>query len=148
MTSRKHTIGTAVVIVVVLAVISGVGDLGTQRGQPPAWLRRGGQPPARQAAQTLWPLGLAAIGANCGEGLDMIPEVLAQMREVAPEAPLIVKPNAGLPRLVAGATVYDLTPQDFAARMSEFVLQGARVIGSCCGSSPDFIRELRQRIAA
>ncbi len=103
---------------------------------------------ARQAAQTLWPLGLAAIGANCGEGLDMIPEVLAQMREVAPEAPLIVKPNAGLPRLVAGATVYDLAPQDFAARMSEFVLQGARVIGSCCGSSPDFIRELRQRIAA
>ncbi len=57
---------------------------------------------ARQAAQELWPLGLSAIGANCGEGLEMIPEVLRQLREAAPEAPLIVKPNAGLPRLVGG----------------------------------------------
>lgn len=102
---------------------------------------------ARQAAQTLWPLGLAAIGANCGEGLDMIPEVLTQMREAAPDAPLIIKPNAGLPRLVGGVTVYDLAPQDFAARMSEFVSQGARIIGSCCGSRPDFIRALCQRLA-
>jgi 5-methyltetrahydrofolate--homocysteine methyltransferase len=98
---------------------------------------------ARQAAQELWPLGLSAIGANCGEGLEMIPEVLRQMREVLPNAPLIVKPNAGLPKLVAGQTTYDLQPADFAAQMKEFVALGAQVIGACCGSSPAYIAALR-----
>ena len=98
---------------------------------------------ARQAALELWPLGLSAIGANCGEGLEMIPEVLRQLREAAPEAPLIVKPNAGLPRLVGGVTAYDLAPGDFAAQMKGFIEQGAQVIGSCCGSSPAYITALR-----
>jgi methionine synthase I (cobalamin-dependent) len=98
---------------------------------------------AKQAAQELWPLGLSAIGANCGEGLEMISEVLRQMREVLPDAPLIVKPNAGLPRLVAGQTTYDLNPDDFAVRMKEFITLGAQVIGSCCGSSPAYIAALR-----
>jgi 5-methyltetrahydrofolate--homocysteine methyltransferase len=98
---------------------------------------------AKQAAQELWPLGLSAIGANCGEGLEMIPEVLRQMGETLPGAPLIVKPNAGLPRLVGGQTTYDLAPGDFAAQMKEFISLGARVIGSCCGSSPAYIAALR-----
>jgi 5-methyltetrahydrofolate--homocysteine methyltransferase len=97
---------------------------------------------AKQAAQELWPLGLAAIGANCGDGLEMIPEVLRQMREVLPDAPLIVKPNAGLPRMVSGETLYDVGPADFCGRMNEFVAQGARVIGSCCGSGPEYIAAL------
>lgn len=101
---------------------------------------------ARQAAQELWPLGLSAIGANCGEGLEMIPEVLRQMREVLPDAPLIVKPNAGLPKLIAGQTTYDLQPADFAAQMEEFVDLGAQVIGSCCGSSPAYIAALRDSL--
>jgi 5-methyltetrahydrofolate--homocysteine methyltransferase len=98
---------------------------------------------AKQAAEELWPLGLSAIGANCGEGLEMIPEVLKQMREVLPDAPLIVKPNAGLPKLVGGQTTYDLAPGDFAAQMKEFIALGAQVIGSCCGSSPAYIAALR-----
>jgi 5-methyltetrahydrofolate--homocysteine methyltransferase len=97
---------------------------------------------AKQAAEELWPLGVEAIGANCGEGVDMIPEVLRQMREALPTAPLIAKPNAGLPRLVAGQTTYDLSPDDFANRMKEFVGLGAQVIGSCCGSSPAYISAL------
>jgi 5-methyltetrahydrofolate--homocysteine methyltransferase len=97
---------------------------------------------ANQAAQELWPLGLDAIGANCGEGLEMIPEVLRQMREVLPDAPLIAKPNAGLPKLVDGQTTYDLGPYDFAVQMKEFLAMGAQVIGSCCGSSPAYIAAL------
>jgi 5-methyltetrahydrofolate--homocysteine methyltransferase len=97
---------------------------------------------ATQAAQELWPLGLDAIGANCGEGLEMIPEVLSQMRAVLPAAPLIVKPNAGLPKLVSGQTTYDLGSEDFAIRMKVFISMGAQVIGSCCGSSPDYIAAL------
>ena len=70
----------------------------------------------------------------------MIPAVLQQMREAVPEVVLIAKPNAGLPKLVNGQTVYDVHPEDFAARMEEFTALGAQVIGSCCGSSPEYIK--------
>jgi 5-methyltetrahydrofolate--homocysteine methyltransferase len=100
----------------------------------------------KQAALELWPLGLSAIGANCGEGLDMIPEVLAQMRQVLPEATLIAKPNAGLPKLVDGQTVYEMDPAEFALRMADFVNLGAQIVGSCCGSSPAFISALAERV--
>ena len=99
-----------------------------------------------QAANELWPLGLTAIGANCGEGLEMIPEVLAQMRQALPKATLIAKPNAGLPRLVDGRTIYDVEPAQFASRMSGFVEQGAQIVGSCCGSSPAYISALVEQL--
>jgi len=100
----------------------------------------------KQAALELWPLGLSAIGANCGEGLEMIPEVLAQLRQALPDATLIAKPNAGLPKLVDGKTVYEMEPAEFAARMLQFVDLGAQIVGSCCGSSPAFISELAGRL--
>jgi len=96
----------------------------------------------KQAAVELWPLGLTAIGANCGEGLEMIPEVLRQIREAVPDAVLIAKPNAGLPRLVQGNSVYDVNPPEFAAQMQTFIELGAQVVGACCGSSPDYIAAL------
>ena len=101
---------------------------------------------AKQAALELWPLGLTAIGANCGEGLEMIPDVLSQMREALPEAILIAKPNAGMPKLIRGETVYDVEPLEFGRRMAEFIDLGARVVGSCCGSSPAYIAELSKNI--
>ena len=94
---------------------------------------------ASQAAEELWPLGLAAIGANCGDGIDVIEPVLVQMREVLPDAPLIAKPNAGMPKLVDGQTVYDMDPADFAQRIPDFVALGAQVVGACCGSNPAHI---------
>ena len=94
---------------------------------------------ASQAAEELWPMGLAAIGANCGDGIDVIEPVLRQMRQVLPDAPLIAKPNAGMPRLVGGQTVYDMEPSDFGEHVSEFIALGARVVGSCCGSNPAHI---------
>jgi 5-methyltetrahydrofolate--homocysteine methyltransferase len=56
--------------------------------------------------------------------------------------PLIAKPNAGLPRLVDGETVYDLGPSELAAYLPRFVDWGAQVIGACCGSSPAHIAAL------
>ncbi len=101
---------------------------------------------AKQAVQELWPLGLTAIGANCGEGLGMIPDVLRQMREAAPDAILIAKPNAGLPRLAGGQTVYDVSPDDFSGHINEFIELGAQVVGSCCGSSPDYIQAIHAHL--
>ncbi len=102
---------------------------------------------ARQAAEELWPLGLSAIGANCGKGLDVIEPVLQQMAEVLPGVPLIAKPNAGLPRLVDGQTLYDTPPEAFAGRIHDFIQQGARIVGACCGSSPEYIAAIRAQIA-
>jgi 5-methyltetrahydrofolate--homocysteine methyltransferase len=98
-----------------------------------------------QAVETLWPLGLSAIGANCGEGVEVIELVLPKMRAALQALagpgryPLIAKPNAGLPRLEGGRTVYDLGPSELAAYLPRFVEWGAQVIGACCGSSPDHI---------
>ena len=101
-----------------------------------------------QAVETLWPLGVTAIGANCGEGVEVIELVLPQMRAALTELvgpghyPLIAKPNAGLPRLVDGETVFDLGPAQLAALLPRFVEWGAQVIGACCGSSPEHIAAL------
>jgi 5-methyltetrahydrofolate--homocysteine methyltransferase len=94
---------------------------------------------ASQAAEVLWPLGLAAIGANCGDGIDVIEPALSQMRATLPTAPLIAKPNAGMPKLLGDRTVYDMGPTDFAKRIPGFVSLGAQVVGACCGSGPDHI---------
>jgi 5-methyltetrahydrofolate--homocysteine methyltransferase len=102
---------------------------------------------ARQAAEELWPLGLSAIGANCGKGLDIIEPVLNQFAESLPGVPLIAKPNAGLPRLVDGKTLYDTPPDIFAARIQEFTRMGARVVGACCGSNPEYIAAIRARLS-
>lgn len=97
-----------------------------------------------QAVEELWPLGLTSIGANCGEGIDMVAPVLRAMAEVLPGAPLIAKPNAGLPKLVRGQTVYDMTPADFAGLMPDLIAIGARIVGGCCGSSPAHITAVTQ----
>jgi 5-methyltetrahydrofolate--homocysteine methyltransferase len=101
---------------------------------------------AGQAAQQLWPMGLSAMGANCGEGLGPVGQALREMREVLPRAPLVAKPNAGLPKLVEGETVYDVAPSDFAQHISGFVALGARIVGSCCGSSPAYIAAIAKAL--
>jgi len=65
-------------------------------------------------------------------------EVLRQMRAAVPEATLMAKPNAGLPRLVDGQAVYDVTPQ-VALRYAEL---GAKIIGGCCGNTPAHIKAM------
>lgn len=102
---------------------------------------------AQKAAEVLWPMGLAAIGTNCGEGLEPVHDALQQMRDVLPDAPLIAKPNAGLPRYEDGKTVYDMPPAEFAAWLQEFVSLGARVVGACCGSGPEHISAIATTVA-
>jgi len=98
--------------------------------------------------ETLWPLGLAAIGANCGKSLEENLQVLTRLRAAGPTATLWIKPNAGLPRLVAGQVVYDVGPADFAEYARKFADLGARVVGGCCGSTPAHIAAVRQALAA
>jgi 5-methyltetrahydrofolate--homocysteine methyltransferase len=92
-----------------------------------------------QAVKELWPMGLTAIGANCGEGIEPVASALVEMRTTVSEAVLIAKPNAGLPHLEQGNTVFDLGPNEMANHVPHLIERGAQVIGGCCGSTPKHI---------
>jgi 5-methyltetrahydrofolate--homocysteine methyltransferase len=92
-----------------------------------------------QALEVLRPLGLAAFGANCGEGLEVMDAVLDRLTGVSPRMPLIVKPNAGLPEMVGEKAVYEVGPEQFAEKIGALVRRGAQIVGGCCGCNPDFI---------
>jgi 5-methyltetrahydrofolate--homocysteine methyltransferase len=99
-----------------------------------------------QAAETLQALGVAAFGANCGATLEMTEGAVTKMHEAAPQAALIAKPNAGKPHMVDRKTVYDATPEDMAEYAQKFVALGARVVGGCCGSTPEHILAIAETV--
>lgn len=92
-----------------------------------------------QAAQAMAALGVPATGANCGHAPEEVLDILPRMRQAAPDAYLIAKPNADLPRLVKRQVVYDATPERMAELARRYVELGARIVGTCCGSSPAHI---------
>jgi len=94
-----------------------------------------------QAAQELQAAGADVVGSNCGHGIENMIEVIALMAP-ATDLPLWAKPNAGMPRLINGRTVFDETPAEMAAHFDALVQAGARIIGGCCGTTPDHIRAL------
>ncbi len=85
-------------------------------------------------------LGVDALGMNCGLGPVQMKEILKEVLELS-SVPVIVNPNAGLPRSENGQTVYDIDADVFAGFMGEIVRMGARVVGGCCGTTPDHIRK-------
>lgn len=97
---------------------------------------------AETAAVVLESLGAAAIGTNCSTGPDKMAEIIRSMAEVS-TIPLIAKPNAGLPSLTEdGSTAYDMDAETFGREMVTLVEAGASILGGCCGTTPEYIREL------
>ena len=94
------------------------------------------------AAVTLTALGADGVGLNCSVGPREMEEPLGAMLG-ATHLPVLVQPNAGLPRLEGGRTVYDVGPEEFAAWGKRFLEAGAALLGGCCGTTPDHIRALR-----
>lgn len=84
-------------------------------------------------------LRVDALGINCGLGPIQMKEILKDILRVT-ELPVIVNPNAGLPRSEGGKTVYDIDAEEFAAVMKEIVEMGASVAGGCCGTTPEHIK--------
>lgn len=86
-------------------------------------------------------LRVDALGINCGMGPE---QMLPILREIAryTSLPIIVKPNAGLPKQKDGVTYYDVSPEQFAEALCEIVKEGACVIGGCCGTTPEHIRSM------
>lgn len=85
-------------------------------------------------------LGVDALGVNCGLGPVQMKGILKDILEVS-SLPVLVNPNAGLPRSERGKTVYDIDEREFAQVMEEIVTMGAVIVGGCCGTTPAHIRE-------
>jgi len=94
---------------------------------------------------TLQSLGADAVGVNCGAGPDKLLNLVEEMAKYA-AVPLIVKPNAGLPELIDGDTVFDMDKETFVMYMKDLVKAGASLVGGCCGTTPEYIRELNQMV--
>jgi 5-methyltetrahydrofolate--homocysteine methyltransferase len=87
--------------------------------------------------------GADAIGSNCGIDISQMVEIIAQMRPLS-TAFIIAQPNAGLPKLLKGETVYEQSPEDFQKHISELIGSGVNIVGGCCGTTPEHIREIRK----
>lgn len=88
-------------------------------------------------------LGVDALGLNCSLGPVQFKGILPKLKSVC-STPIICNANAGLPRLVDGETVYDLTPEEFAREVTELVRLGANYVGGCCGTTPEHIARVAQ----
>ncbi|MGE5569256.1 MAG: homocysteine S-methyltransferase family protein [Rhodospirillales bacterium] len=90
---------------------------------------------AREAAAA----GADIVGANCGSGIANMIEIVRQMRAAAPETPILAQPNAGVPVVEGGKTVFKETPEYMASRVAELIDAGANIVGGCCGTTPNHI---------
>jgi 5-methyltetrahydrofolate--homocysteine methyltransferase len=97
------------------------------------------------AAAGLAETGVTAVGSNCGNGTDQMIEIARAFR-AATSLPLVIQPNAGLPRTDGGETVYDETPAFMAERAAALLDAGVSVIGGCCGTTPEHIRAIRAAV--
>ncbi len=104
-----------------------------------------GATPAAMVAM-LEGLGVDALGANCSLGPAQLAPVVDELLRYA-SVPVLLKPNAGLPRISDGATVYDVSPADFAAEMRNAAARGVRALGGCCGTTPEYIKATVEQTA-
>ncbi|ADL12598.1 homocysteine S-methyltransferase family protein [Acetohalobium arabaticum] len=98
------------------------------------------------AATVLDSLGADIIGANCSLGPQGLLEVLKALNRTT-DKPIIIQPNAGLPEIVDGETVYQQSPEEMAEYIKRFVQEGANIIGGCCGTSPEHIKAFAEKLS-
>ncbi|MHA1721040.1 MAG: homocysteine S-methyltransferase family protein [Promethearchaeota archaeon] len=90
-------------------------------------------------------LGVDVIGVNCSLGPKEILPIVDEILKHA-KIPVMVQPNAGLPELVDGETIFKITPNEFAEVMGEIARKGVKILGGCCGTTPEFIVKLREEL--
>jgi len=90
-------------------------------------------------------LRVDALGVNCGLGPEQMVPIVERLTEVC-SIPVIVNPNAGLPRTEGGRTVYNVGPEEFADRMEKIAGMGVQAVGGCCGTTPEHIRLTAERV--
>jgi len=95
-----------------------------------------------QLARLASECGCAAVGSNCGEGIEAFVGLLAALSGLC-DLPLLAAPNAGRPRLEGGRTIYPESPEFFSRHLPALFDAGARLIGGCCGTTPEHVRAIR-----
>lgn len=98
----------------------------------------------KSAAAMVEGLGVDVIGINCGLGPKQMIELVKELRNCT-SLPILVMPNAGLPESVDGKTVYNVSPEEFAADMEEIAKIGVSYLGGCCGTTPEHIKAMIER---
>jgi methionine synthase I (cobalamin-dependent) len=99
---------------------------------------------AQDCAHALAEEGVIAIGTNCGDlAPSQMASVVTTLRKET-SLPIMTMPNAGIPTLIGNKTVFDVSPHNFASGISECIKAGARLIGGCCGTTPDHIRAIKK----
>ena len=96
-----------------------------------------------QAAAGLAAAGAEVIGSNCGNGIERMVTIARDFRAHT-DLPMIIRSNAGLPALVGGKAVYPESPRFMAEKVPELIAAGASIIGGCCGTTPEHVREMRK----
>ena len=91
-------------------------------------------------------LRVDALGVNCGLGPEQMLPIVERMTQVA-SVPIIVNPNAGLPRTEGGRTVYDVDPEEFSIWMEQIAALGVQIVGGCCGTTPDHIGRTIRKVS-
>ncbi len=91
-------------------------------------------------------LRVDALGINCSLGPDKMLDIVKKLTEIS-SIPICVSPNAGLPKIVDGKTVFDVTPEQFAESMKKIASAGARLLGGCCGTTPAHIKAMKEALA-
>ncbi|MBD3317554.1 MAG: methionine synthase [Chitinivibrionales bacterium] len=97
-------------------------------------------------AEAVLNAGADIIGSNCGNGIERMIDIVKELRGTAPSAPILVHANAGAPRVVDGATVFPETPEDMAAQVPALTTAGAKILGGCCGTTPQHIVAMKAAV--
>ena len=98
------------------------------------------------AVAAVVPLGIAAVGTNCGRSLEDADLVVTEILAAAGDVPVWVKPNAGVPQIVGAEVVYEAGPEMLAEHVAGYVEQGARIVGGCCGSTPEHVAAIARAL--
>ncbi|MCD6566480.1 MAG: homocysteine S-methyltransferase family protein [Bacteroidales bacterium] len=107
------------------------GDYKTVMGVSPA-----------QMAEKMLSAGASIIGTNCGYGMEVMIPIVKAFRDFDSNIPLLVQPNAGIPKIENGETIFPETPDEMASRVPDLINAGASIIGGCCGTTPEHIRAI------
>jgi 5-methyltetrahydrofolate--homocysteine methyltransferase len=93
-------------------------------------------------------MGANVIGANCGTTLENMEAIITEYANTVPNFPLWAKPNAGVPRMdiQTEQAIYDMTPDDMAVFAKKFVALGAKIVGGCCGSTPEHVAAIAKAV--
>jgi len=90
--------------------------------------------------------GADVIGANCGDIDPLQMAAIIPLLRSAAKLPILAQPNAGKPRLIDDKTVFEMSPGEFAAGIKQCVRAGAKLVGGCCGTTPEHIRSVAEML--